>query len=588
MEMTMKPLVPSVSASFLHLWVRARRAAPAVAPARLRPLALAWLLLLPPLALAEPSFLKAKDEILTVGDSITQQGIYQEYMQRILDTLYPGAGIRIVNRGIGGMGAEGGIGVLEEYLRTGKPSIVTVMFGVNDTRWSALDPEGKEAEYIKHLTRIIEIAKANGLNLILLRETHFSHNAYPAEWETAASTWLEGLLRAQDKLAAERGVPVVNVHDAYRRALAAAWATDLHYEFTPDVIHPTQPGHAAMAVEILRALGAGLPLATDARGPLHIARDERGAGACLDAVGIIPEAAPGEKAAQLAIQVRAANFSAMPFAGVGTVVLGDQKYSSELTLPPYGADGGEVLLSSEYLKDRWGVLPIYLAFVADNGFFANHALLTFSRLVPAAREPFTVKAADFLGPGQLTCPVTDVAVRRVPDGLKVSFTWSDQKVVFAQTPFKNRFGKEITTRLDLNSHDGQLCDAVELFVDLRPDASVGRPASAIDGNAAGVLRYGIFRMAEGDATITKLQTPPDVNTDDAKLAFKGDAITLDLKFRPAGSFVGFSMRVTDTDEFKLNKGPFFVLTGDPRVTFAPLSYILLSNGQTGIFYRVGY
>ena len=55
--------------------------------------------------------------------------------------------------------------------------------------------------------------------------------------------------QAQDELGAKHNVPVIDVLGAYRRALAKAWKKDRLYEFTPDVIHPTQPGHAAMATE---------------------------------------------------------------------------------------------------------------------------------------------------------------------------------------------------------------------------------------------------------------------------------------------------------------------------------------------------
>ena len=58
-----------------------------------------------PLFAAETAFLRPGDVIVCVGDSVTAAGVYDGFLQAMLDCLYPGAGIRIVNRGSGGKSA---------------------------------------------------------------------------------------------------------------------------------------------------------------------------------------------------------------------------------------------------------------------------------------------------------------------------------------------------------------------------------------------------------------------------------------------------------------------------------------------------
>jgi lysophospholipase L1-like esterase len=546
--------------------------------------------LLPSLfARAEDSFLRQGEEILTVGDSITAQGVYQNYMQRVLDTLYPDAGIKIVNVGVGGMRADGGVGVLTDTLKKRKPTLITVMFGVNDTHWTPTDAEAKAQAYTKHLTPILEIAREHGIPLILLRETHFTHNAMAELWVSQINATLEHLLRAEDALAAEKHVPVIDVLSAYREALDAAWSKDVRYEFTPDVIHPTQPGQAAMAAEILRALGAGLPLAAGERGPLHLVRGAAVRLEGLDGVGIAPVAPSGPL---VDLKIRCRNVLERAVKGEVTIVAAGHKASHSAHIPGYGQQTLAFDLPVAAFKDRWGCLPIYILFKGDSLFTAGHAFLWHSRLIPANEKPFDIAAKDFRVANRGTappCPVSRAAVRLGREATTIEFTWKDEKTVLAQSGFKNILHQVIPTPLDLAARDGQPCDAVEFCFDLRPDESAARCTSNADTNPDGVLRLGVYKAKEGDRIVAKILRPEGVTEAEATLAAKGDdRYVLTFKRPSQGSSLGFSMRVTDADSFGLNNGPIYVLTGRPQVSFEPMSYLRLTAGQPGVFWRVGY
>ena len=68
--------------------------------------ALSIALAAPTVQSAETAYLRPGDVIVCVGDSVTHAGVYDGFLQTMLDRLYPEAGIRIVNRGQGGQSSS--------------------------------------------------------------------------------------------------------------------------------------------------------------------------------------------------------------------------------------------------------------------------------------------------------------------------------------------------------------------------------------------------------------------------------------------------------------------------------------------------
>ncbi|NQT21299.1 MAG: SGNH/GDSL hydrolase family protein, partial [Planctomycetes bacterium] len=461
---------------------------------------------------------------------------------------------------------------------------------VNDTSWSAAGAEAKAKTFVEHMSRIVDVARAKGIEVIFTRETHFSHSAAPDRWAFQISQTLEHLLRAADKLAAERNVPVIDVQGAYREAQAEAWLKDLKYEFTPDVIHPTQPGHAAMATELLRAMGVGLPLATAERGPLHLVRKAPVRLEALDAHGTVTETET------ITLNVRCRNFAPKPMKGDVMIVAGTCKATKPVSLTPNGMAMLEFQIPAETLTGRWACRPLYMAFTGDGVFTASHSPFYYSSIVNALKKAFTATTKDFRpyrGEGKQNCPVENVVVSFGRGGIDIEFKWADEKIVPAQKGFVGRFNKTIDAPLDLNERQGQPCDAIEFMFDFRPDKSRGRFTSNADSLPDGVVRVGAYRIEENGKMVTRLE-PPAASPDKATIMSatftdKGNGtFALHHPIRPGSSALGFSMRVTDTDEFGPGKGQIFYLTGRAHVSHEPMSYILLTKRTPGIFYRIGY
>lgn len=535
-----------------------------------------------PVFAAETAFLRPGDVIVCVGDSVTAAGVYDGFLQALLDRLYPGAGIRIVNRGSGGKSAAAATGLLDSALKTERPTLATFMFGVNDTGWSAGNETAKAEAFVAGLTAAVDLAETNHVVPLLLKESHFSHGQAPDEFAAKVNGVLDQLMAAQETFATARQIPVIDAQGAYKRALAAAWAADPRYEFSPDVVHPNSAGHAALACEILRALGAGLPLAAPQgeRGPLRLAAPDDLTLDFAPAAGVM--AADGT----LTVPVTLHNRSASPEKGTLLLCLADLAVEKPIEV----AAGAQATVNLELplakLRAERGAGPLYAAFRGAERFTAASTLFFHSRLRPAA-APVIFGAQDFQS-GPRVCPVTNVAMRRNGTELTVDFTWADTNVVTAQSGFKTRFGKEITALLDLNNRDGQPCDAVEFLLDLRPAAAIGRPTANADANPEGVLRIGVCLVEEHGKIVARALSLPELPAEALALVPAGpNAWTLKVKCIAAGPSLGVSMRVTDNTEF--NKGtPPLWLTSQPGLGQELMGFIQLGERDEGVLYRIGY
>lgn len=539
-------------------------------------------------ATAEPAYLRPGEVIVCVGDSVTHAGVYDGFLQAMLDRLYPGAGIRIVNRGQGGQTSGAAVALLESALKTEHPTLATFMFGVNDTRWSAGDEDAKAAALVAGLTAAVDLAEKNQVVPLLLRESHFSHGQAPDGFADMVNKVLDRLMAAQDAFAAERQIPVIDTQGAYKRALAAAWAADPRYEFSPDIVHPNSAGHAALAGEILRALGAGLPLAEakGERGPLRLAAPNDLAIEFTPAAGVL---APN---GTLTVPVTIHNRSAKAEKGTLLLCLSDHL----IEMPVAVAAGASATVTCELplakLQAERSAGPLYAAFRGEQRFTAASTLFFHSRLRPAAATPVVFSAADFQSAAATdarVCPVSHVAVQRKGTELTVELTWADTTVVPAQAGFKTRFGKEITALLDLNNREGQPCDAVEFFLDQRPASAIGRPTANADANPEGILRIGVCLVEENGKRVARALSLPELPAEALSLKPTGpNAWSLTVRCKAAGPSLGVSMRVTDNTEFKVAATPPFWLTGCHGAGQEPMGFIQLSLQNAGVLYRIGY
>jgi lysophospholipase L1-like esterase len=540
-------------------------------------------------SMAQSSYLQKNDQVYSIGDSITAANAYDQYIQQVLQTIYPDAGITVINKGSGGARADFGVSTIKSYQPNDKPAFALFMFGVNDTGWNPSGQDAKVAAFLKNLRNAVDAAKEKQLPLIFMRETHFTHgaNAGPDAFEVKASSILTNMQVEQSKFAVENKIPFIDVRSAYQKALDKAWAKDPAYEFTPDIIHPSSPGHAAMACEILRALGAGLHLSSgEKRGELHIDRSSDVELSLLDGAKII------NTDDSITIKVKTVNKSVKKVEGTLLVVVAGQKFEKKIKVSGHRDTTLTFKLPAKLLMNRFDITPVYMAFISKDVFTANDGLLYYSRLQPSDENPVAFTAADFKvqGADTRTCPVTDLNIKRDDDLFTINFTWNDTTPVMGQTGFKERFGSTVTSLLYMKNRDGQPCDAVEFFFDLRPSASIGRMTSNIDDNPFGVLRVGVCQEIINEKPVVRVISEPAQPTDAVTITDLGNhKYRLTVKAKANGPIVGFGAKVTDNTAFKYGSTPPFYLTMlRPGTGAEPMSYVQLSDDREGVLYRMGY
>lgn len=522
-------------------------------------------------ASAETSYLKAKDEIAMVGDSVLSSGVNMEQMQQVIDAIYPGAGIKVLNYGSGGKSSGSGITFMEGY--RGK-RIACIMYGINDLGWSWGGLEEKTKKFIGNLSRIVEMAKAKNGQLIFLRETHLTRDATPDEWALKLSGALEHLLRAQDVLAAEHNIPVVDVKGMYCEAQAESWYKDIRWFFAPDGVHPSSPGQAAIAAAMLRAFGVGLPLAGDERGPLQITGRAPIKMRAADAVGIVKDDGT------IAVKVFCRSLSGAPLKGELTVVAAGYAVTQAVSIAPYGGQEITAEIPAAKLEGRWACVPLYMAFKGDAGFASDHTLFCFSRVFNTAQKPHVVTAKDFVdgyARPREGCMVSRVEASCSADGITFEFQWPDDTVPAVPdkpAPFTRK---------------GQRCDALEFIIDLRPHESTGRYTCGGRAMPEGVHRLGVFKTMTDGKLVAKLVAISEDADKEATLADKGDGTyVLTLKNKIPGPSIAFSMRATNADAGGPGKSQTLFLTIKKDLVQEPVTFIRLSAGESGVFYRVGY
>lgn len=209
-------------------------------------------------------FLKDGDRVVFYGDSITDQRLYTTFAETFVVTRYPKRNITFVHSGWGGDRVTGGGGGnvdlrLQRDVIAYKPTVVTVMLGMNDGSYRAFDDK-IFSTYAKGYEHIVETLKTAlpGVRMTLIqpspyddvtREPTFTggYNAVLLRY----SDYLKDLAQKQHLSTADLNNPVVAALRTAKEKSATAAA-----QIIPDRVHPGAGGHLLMAAALVKAWGA--------------------------------------------------------------------------------------------------------------------------------------------------------------------------------------------------------------------------------------------------------------------------------------------------------------------------------------------
>ena len=240
-----------VIAALAVLLLSPARAAVAQAPASTPPL-------------AQGFALRDGDRVVFYGDSITQAGGYGDLVEAYVVTRFPSWQVSFENAGVGGDTVRGGgAGPVDVRLARDviarRPTVVTIMLGMNDGGYKRFDPTTLAAFGDGYAAIVRRLQQGlPGVRLTLIRSSPFDDVARPAQFAPGYDDALRRLGCYVTALGEREGATVVDFRTPVNDGLAKLVASDaaLARLLLPDRVHPSAAGHLLMGATLLRAWGA--------------------------------------------------------------------------------------------------------------------------------------------------------------------------------------------------------------------------------------------------------------------------------------------------------------------------------------------
>jgi len=215
-------------------------------------------------ARAQGFYLKSGDTVVFYGDSITAQNLYNQWVELYTVTRFPDLRVHFYGSGVGGDRVSGGSGgPIDERLARDvfahKPTVVTVMLGMNDGRYQTTTGEIQDA-YTGGYVHLLESIHTNApaARITLLGPSPFDEVTRPAEFTGGYNAALLHFADLDKELAQKFGGTFINLNPPVVAALAKAQALDplVARLLLPDRVHPETLAHWVMAEALLKGWNA--------------------------------------------------------------------------------------------------------------------------------------------------------------------------------------------------------------------------------------------------------------------------------------------------------------------------------------------
>ncbi|HMP75709.1 MAG TPA: SGNH/GDSL hydrolase family protein [Kiritimatiellia bacterium] len=213
------------------------------------------------------------ERVVALGDSITHGGLYHRYLDLFYTTRFPDAPRHFMNAGIGGDWAGGALARLEWDVLAKKPTVVAIMFGMNDVGRALYQVEEPTAEqlvqrqerldrYPKQMAELVDRIHAYGARVMLLTPSpHDDTMAADAPAFNRVNDGLSVYAEQARRIGAEKDVPVVDFFQPMLELNLARQAMDPRFTLiSGDRVHPGPVGHFMMTWLFLKAQGITQPV----------------------------------------------------------------------------------------------------------------------------------------------------------------------------------------------------------------------------------------------------------------------------------------------------------------------------------------
>jgi beta-1,2-mannosidase len=209
---------------------------------------------------ARDFYLHNGDTVVFYGDSITEQNYYNQYVELYAATRFPWMRVHFYGAGVGGDRVTGGGGGpidqrLARDVFSEKPTVVTVMLGMNDGEYRPMTPQ-IEQTYENGYQHLIEsvLNHVPGVRLTLLGPSPFDDVTRRWTFHGGYNAVMEYFADLDKSMANKYGVSFVNLNPPVVAALDKAEEMDprLARLLLPDRVHPDPVVHWVMAEALLK------------------------------------------------------------------------------------------------------------------------------------------------------------------------------------------------------------------------------------------------------------------------------------------------------------------------------------------------
>ena len=198
-------------------------------------------------------FFKKGDVIVVMGDSITEQRLYSNYLELWSVTRFPDYKLVFRNVGIGGDRSTGGNSRFKRDVLAYKPTALTVDFGMNDGSYTKFSDKTFDP-YMKGLQGIADQAKAANIRVAWITPQP-TERAEPGNQLAGYNETLEKFSEGVGAIAKKNDGLFVDQFHPYLNVMNKARATDDKIRVTGgDAVHPGPTGQSLMAASILKGM----------------------------------------------------------------------------------------------------------------------------------------------------------------------------------------------------------------------------------------------------------------------------------------------------------------------------------------------
>lgn len=202
------------------------------------------------------------DHLGEIGIVYEPENAYPARLKKRLDRLYPAGAVSVLNCGVSGDGAYGGLKRLERDALCHRPDLVVLAFGLNDAMGQ--DVEAGLHDYCQAMTQMISQTLKTGAECIVLTPNHMcgyvssalKEDALRAIALRAAEVQNEGILaryvQAARECARAQGIPVADAYALWDQMKQCG--VDTTGLLSNHINHPTRDGHDVFVGVLLQTL----------------------------------------------------------------------------------------------------------------------------------------------------------------------------------------------------------------------------------------------------------------------------------------------------------------------------------------------